>query len=186
MPPIVWRGLTQKLSSSMAEHKWKNTELYHTYLCPPYFSNCWELRSAGEQTIVHWWHTVCHPSMISILEAARPAQSASMKGENHAVSFCSPDLPQPPPFQDPRQHLNSWQIFFVAVVLLGVFLVVLERSFCRSSLIFPMRFLVLACLEGTQQNVTWVSCTSGSLVPCGQPACSTGSWLQPCLIWLIS
>lgn len=65
-------------------------------------------------------------------------------------------------------------------------MVVLERSFCRRPFLFPLRILVLVCLEGSQQNVTWVSCTSGRLVPCGQPALRTGSWLQPCLIWLIS
>lgn len=129
VPPFVWRGLTQKLSSSVAEHKWKNTELYHTCICSPYFSNCWELRSVGEWTMVHWWHTVC----------VTPPWSASWRLQGHhgqhqrrvktSVTFCSShscyplvlpchstgsmswrlpptpthaDLPQPPPFQDPR------------------------------------------------------------------------------------
>lgn len=41
----------------------------------------------------------------------------------------------------------------VVVVILGVFLVVLERLFCKSPLLFPLRILVLACLEGTLQNI---------------------------------
>lgn len=167
----MWRGLTQKMSSSMAEHKWKNTELYHTYLCPPYFSNCWELRSAGEQTIVHWWHTVCHPSMISILEAARPAQSASMKGENHAVSFCSPDLPQPPPFQDPRQHLNSWQIFLLLLFYWVFSWLCWRDRFAEVPSSSPWGSLFLLVLKGPSRMSPEYPAPRGASCPAGsQPA----------------
>lgn len=42
------------------------------------------------------------------------------------------DLPQPPPPQHPPQLLSSWLICCCCCSILGVFLVVLERFFCRS------------------------------------------------------
>lgn len=126
--------------------------------------------------------TLCvSPLVSSILEAVRPPQSASTEGENCAVAFCSSHLCSPLPTMSqqwlhvllpwqvpptpthgnllqPPQPQHPPQLFLADLLLLfytGCFPGCVGEIFLRKCpLLFPLRILVLVCLEGTQRNVT--------------------------------
>lgn len=195
---------------------WTQVEKHFTVLtdAPYIFSNSWKLRSVGHQTMAHRGHVVIPPYCQPRSLLCSPSHSSpSTESANHAVALWTlailrcptlhhagalaqcPAAPGDflplPPMMVRHSHHHLWTLsipylpgWVFVLFHSGVFLSWVGEVVLQNSLLFHLR-IPRSCLAwGTPGEAN--SCQADGLCPVGSQPCCTGSWLQPCLIWLIS